>query len=335
MSADFLQPMTMRKTLELRRLAYENQHACSSCGHAFVQDELYHLGYDKEGHPLIVGNCCRSLLHETAVRHGFHHRHFVVPRRDASLWRYMNLAKFVSLLAAKSLFFARMDTFEDPFECAIGLGVHREWYQRTEYEIFVARTIELVNTPIPGYPFPPKEAREQNIAQLISEYESRGETRMSERIYASCWHESQSESAALWKLYGGNDGSAVAIRTTYGSLRDGILDRKEEGDRYDIQMGKVVYIDYEGIILNYHVAPFRKRAAFEHEKEIRAILHLYGDNLPLGISVPFDLMNVIHDVVVSPLAPKWFSDLVVELAKRFDSPLKVLPSRLNVDPLHC
>jgi hypothetical protein len=334
MNPDSLQPMTMRFTLGLRRLQYEHQHACSVCGHAFVQDDLYHLGYDRNGDPLIVGNCCRDHLSETAVRHGFYPRRFISPEMNANLWRYTNLAKFVSLLATKSIFFARMDTFDDPFECAIGLGLHREWYRKAKYESFVARAIEVVNTPVPGYGLPPKEARERNIAQLISDYEGREEARLSERIFASCWHESKTESAALWKLYGGSDGSAVAIKTTYKSLRDGILDRDEEGDRYKIDIGRVEYIDYENVILHHLDAPFRKRAAFEHEKEVRAIFRFHAEDLPAGIGVPVDLANVVSDVVVSPLAPQWFGDLVVELCRRFDCPLKVSPSGLNVEPLY-
>jgi hypothetical protein len=273
-------------------------------------------------------------LSETAVRHGFHPRRFVAPEKEAILWRYMNLAKFASLLATKSLFFARMDTFEDPFECAIGIGMHREWYQKAKYENFVAQAIEVVNTPVPGYGLPSKEARDENIAKLIADFESKGERRMSERIYASCWHESNSESSALWKLYGGSDGSAVAIRTTYKSLRDGILDLKEEGDRYRIDIGRVEYIDYENVILHHLDAPFRKRAAFEHEKEVRAILRWHTKDLPPGVAVPFDMAKVVHSVIVSPLAPQWFADLVAELCKRFDCPLKVSTSGLNVEPLY-
>jgi hypothetical protein len=247
----------------------------------------------------------------------------------------MNLAKFVSLLSGKSLFFARMDTFDDPFECAIGLGVNREEYQKSKFANFVAQAYMVVNTPVPGYELPSKEAREKNFAKLISDYASRGEVKLSERIYASCWHESVSESAALWKLYGGNDGSAVAIKTTYGSLRDGILDRKEEGDRYKVEIGRVEYIDYGNTILHHLDAPFRKREAFEHEKEVRAIFKIHAEDAPTGISVPIDLMNVVHDVVVSPLAPQWFSSLVVKLCNKFDCNLKVSHSGLNAEPLFC
>ena len=35
---------------------------------------------------------------------------------DAVLWRYMDFTKFVSLLEKSSLFFARADKLEDPFE---------------------------------------------------------------------------------------------------------------------------------------------------------------------------------------------------------------------------
>lgn len=41
---------------------------------------------------------------------------YEVPDDDAVLWRYMDLAKFVSLLKDKALYMTRADMFEDPFE---------------------------------------------------------------------------------------------------------------------------------------------------------------------------------------------------------------------------
>lgn len=330
-----LQPMTGRYTLALRRLAYEHHAACSKCERLFVQDDLYHLGYDDTSLPMIVGNCCKHLLHETAVRHGFHPRRFSAPSDGACLWRYMSLAKYISLLSTKALHFARMDTFDDPFEGAIGMGKHRDEYRNRIHEHMLGEIRRVVNMPPPdGYPIRTEEERAANISRLISEYENREPLSISERSYASCWHENKTESEALWKLYGGMDGLAVALRTTYGSLREGILDRHVEGDRYEIEIGRVHYIDYEDVILHHLDAPFRKRLAFEHEKEVRAILRFHSGERPFGLSVPVDLAVIIHSVVVSPLAPRWFEELVTEIGKRFECSATANKSSLNVDPLH-
>jgi hypothetical protein len=38
------------------------------------------------------------------------------PNLDITVWRYMDFAKYVSLLANKALYFTRLDLFDDPFE---------------------------------------------------------------------------------------------------------------------------------------------------------------------------------------------------------------------------
>jgi hypothetical protein len=44
------------------------------------------------------------------------HKVFEQPQPDANLWRYMDLSKYVSMLATGSLWFARMDLLGDPYE---------------------------------------------------------------------------------------------------------------------------------------------------------------------------------------------------------------------------
>ena len=40
----------------------------------------------------------------------------------AKLWRYMDLAKFISLIGKKKLYFASLESFEDIFEGAKGIA---------------------------------------------------------------------------------------------------------------------------------------------------------------------------------------------------------------------
>jgi hypothetical protein len=47
------------------------------------------------------------------------HPTFKAPaNREASLWRYMDFTKYVSMLEVKALFLARVDQFGDAFEGA-------------------------------------------------------------------------------------------------------------------------------------------------------------------------------------------------------------------------
>ena len=44
------------------------------------------------------------------------HQDLTPPSPDATLWRYMDFTKFASVLEKQSLFFARANELEDPFE---------------------------------------------------------------------------------------------------------------------------------------------------------------------------------------------------------------------------
>jgi hypothetical protein len=44
------------------------------------------------------------------------HPDFPAGSLDATIWRYIDFTKLVSILNSRSLFFARADQFDDPFE---------------------------------------------------------------------------------------------------------------------------------------------------------------------------------------------------------------------------
>jgi hypothetical protein len=56
-----------------------------------------------------------------------------IPDDDTILWRYMDLAKFISLLKDKTLYMTRADMFEDPFEGAVGLLRNQKEYDDSFY----------------------------------------------------------------------------------------------------------------------------------------------------------------------------------------------------------
>lgn len=58
-----------------------------------------------------------------------------LPKETDFLWRYMSFEKFVSLLSEESLFFSRVDKFEDPFEGFIPPSV-TEHYERNRKNIY-------------------------------------------------------------------------------------------------------------------------------------------------------------------------------------------------------
>lgn len=63
---------------------------------------------------------------------------------DIVLWKYMSLSKFLYLLNTHSLYFCRLDCFDDPFEGSLSLldkglfrctDENRQYWEREEKDI--------------------------------------------------------------------------------------------------------------------------------------------------------------------------------------------------------
>ena len=84
----------------------------------------------------------------------------------------------------------------------------------------------------------------------------------------SCWHESEHESDAMWKLYS-SSGQGIAIESTIEQLRASL------GNLQGLQIDRVRYMDFDRDSIekgHRHYALFIKRKAFEHEREVRATI---------------------------------------------------------------
>ncbi len=222
------------------------------------------------------------------------------------VWRYMSLAKLVSLLKARNLYLSRIDQFSDPYEgtttprTAEGIG---EFLRRT--------------------------GAKSPLADVLGFYEkSRRGT------FVSCWHANEHETEAMWRLYCG-DGGGVAVQSTYGGLLEAI--RWHQG----VYIGQVRYVDY-GIAsfpdANAFYPVMHKRAAFAHEREVRIVRYLPEsptEEQPTGLTLPVDLSSMCNAVFVSPSAPKYYFDAVhgvlEALAPGLEARLKW--SQMNTPPL--
>jgi hypothetical protein len=233
----------------------------------------------------------------------------------AQIWRYLDLAKFLSLLEKSALYFCRVDLLGDPFEGSRPRGEDALW----------EGILKQDDTK--------KEVLKYN-KQMINE-----SRRMIRRtMYANCWHLNDHESAAMWHVYS-RDAASIALQSTFGRLRDCLHD--------SIHIGIVKYIDYEtesvpfDNMFNYFL---HKRKSFEHERELRALIWTMerstvegkaewkvSSEQP-GIEVPVDLTQLVEQVVIAPEAPGWFFDLVVEVVKRYGFELEVRQSSLSAKP---
>lgn len=221
------------------------------------------------------------------------HSELHLPPDDSMLWRYLSFTKFVSLLDQQALFFARADKLGDPFEGSVS-----------------KTTVDL-------RPHVHKGLSESGISAL-----TRAQRNMPRFTLINCWHSSEYESDAMWRLYSGEyDG--IAIRTTIESLKQSFT-----GDQR-IFLGRVAYVDYETALIpegNVLLPYLTKRKSFEHENEVRAIymealrdgpVDLSQDICEIGLFFDVDISRIVSEIVVAPFAQEWFLALVRSVASRY------------------
>ena len=162
---------------------------------------------------------------------------------------------------------------------------------------------------------------------------------MREAVFISCWHQSEFESDAMWKLYAPKYGG-IAIKSN--------CQRLVECFRCDdaIFISAVSYVNYdtthipEGNALSPYVF---KRQEFNHEHEVRAVSLIlektHDQDTPgrsrttNGVCYSVDLNVLIEEIRVDPIAEPWFFDLVCSVVDRYDLNISVFPSALADEPV--
>lgn len=318
-----MQEMTHRHSRELDIFYKEHRNCCTNCGKAFKEGMRVHLGYSSNQIPAVLCDTCASKLEETVVRYSWMKQKFELPAPNDKLWRYMDLGKFIHLISNRKLYFSSASAFDDPFEGAKGVLTRKEKWDRFYLDFFR----EAIRTA-PGMSVESKEPDriEKDAQRLLSQMNSDGETER-KHTFISCWHCNEFESEAMWKLYSCNIQNAVAIQTTASRLYEA-LDR----DPY-IDIGKVNYIDYDRKFAPINRAFWYKRKSFEHEREVRAVIHSF-DCSSVGISVPVDINMLIESIYISPYAPKWFEEVVQSVVEKYEITGSVVHSNMAETPFY-
>lgn len=242
------------------------------------------------------------------------HTSFTSIDDNNKLWRYMDFSKFIDILENNSLFFTRADKFEDKFEGSYPKGNKIEWEkrQRGKYD--------------------------DNFKEFIN-WQSLVIKKLRKYTCISCWHANEFESDAMWKLYSQSN-EAIAIQSSFGRLKKSFDDESK-----NVYIGKVNYIDYDKECINesclYNFV-LNKRKSFIHEQEVRAVVGLADftqikrPNCDLketppdfGVNINVNLEELVEKIYISPLAPKWFADLVKKVIKRYGYDFEVNYSKLK------
>jgi hypothetical protein len=241
----------------------------------------------------------------------------------------MDFAKYVALLRSNSLHFARLDKLEDPFEGSLTKAEYEE-YQATAAQGEAKGDL-------------PDDWKGRYFDVLLQN--ARNARRS---CYVNCWHINHHESEAMWRLYS-QSGFAIALRSTYSTLRDTLPTGQEGGVYVGPFLGKVTYVDHftEQLPKGNALAPImNKRPSFDHEQECRAIVwrpepdeylfHPDPESLlagyPVGLHLKVNLASLVTYVAVSPLAPKWFTDNVADVTQKYGYAWEVKASSLAVQP---
>jgi len=316
-----MQVMTHRWTDDLLQLKNENYDNCTECGVEFKKGEVAHLGFNQNDEPIQACDKCTSNLKETADRHSYSPRPYKAPGKESCLWRYMDFAKYVSLLSSNSMYFARADKLGDPFEGAKGLHSKKEKWNEPYLSFF--RHTERNPSPPVKTAYSDDEI-EENAQRRLAKREHRGK-QARKTTFINCWHENDSESEAMWKLYSNFLDYAVAVKTTYLNLYESM------GKKPHIYIGRVKYLDYKKDYAGVHEAFWRKRKSFEYEREVRAIVY-DPECSEIGKYIDCNLEILLKRIYVSHTSPKWFHELVIETTKKYGINAPVKYSEIKESP---
>jgi hypothetical protein len=240
------------------------------------------------------------------------------------IWRYMDFVKFVSLLTTRSLYFACPLQLNDPFE-----GCVPRSHAKAEMQI-VQKLVDDMLTLKPYFAAQSSSSLQQfdDRMQILRQELRSAPRKAASRFGVSCWHMSEHESEAMWKLYSAL-GQGLAIESTIGKLKASL------GDAEGVQIDAVRYMDFDQDPIekgHRHYRLFIKRKCFEHEKELRATILL--SERGTGFRVKCDLDVLISRVHVSPFVENYVRDAVEALCLGDAHILKkpVLQSRLLHEP---
>jgi hypothetical protein len=209
----------------------------------------------------------------------------------------MDFTKFVSMLENRGLFFSRLDLLGDPFEGS-----------RTRAD--------------------EENAREHYGKTVVAAAAYHTETFSRKRVMVNCWHMSEHESAAMWKIYAAG-GKTLAIQSTFDKVRGAVAGAV-------VGVGLVEYVDHITGRMNerhpFYSTFMQKQDWFEYEKEVRALVYNRDNEIPeRGVFVSVDLASVLESIYAAPESGT-LSELVQGVVARYGLNIPVRRSSLDDRP---
>jgi hypothetical protein len=229
------------------------------------------------------------------------------PSSDAYVWRYLNFTQLLSIIERDAIWFTHVNDFEDPYEGTIPkANLEKEIEEiKDEFDITHEKAVD--------------------IHDFIA---GKNNSSVSE-AYVNCWNVNAHQSAALWEQYVDSQ-QGIAIRTTVNNLINA-LDRSDR----NLTFGNIEYIDYDNDAIPEGEIPtlYHKRESFEHEEEYRiSYIPSKEDDVAKGFYVDVNTDILLDRIMISPIAPNWFSELVQKVLTQYNIDCEVRESGLYSDP---
>ena len=217
-------------------------------------------------------------------------------KESLRLWRYMDLARLISLLETEAIWLARADTFKDRHEGRFP----------NEMRMLMVKAYKSFSKDDPS---PVKNADD------FQDY-------LLKNTFISCWHKNIDENMAMWEIYG-RDTYAIAVQTTVGRINKSIDSSRLSG--HSLFLKPVSYKNSEDVpgVLRYEDCFFRKREHFAFEEEVRISFDMYSPenptkDTPYGYGLPASINILIECIYVHPDSSEWFVDVVNSITKHYE-----------------
>lgn len=227
---------------------------------------------------------------------------------DLKIWRYLSLAKFISILEDKALYFTRSDRFKDPLDGRYLPGKDpRGTYILAEDKAKFQNGEEKTIKKVGGQP-----VRDLADSQRPS-------------ILINCWQINENESSVMWNSLKSDDG--IAIQSSLHKLEKALKGQPNTIIR------PVKYLDYdveEPPSTNLFDVFFHKRAMFTDERELRIVVHSFavnGQPVEHGALIPIDISLLIEAVYISPNAESWLTTLLQKIQIKYELDKPIIPSK--------
>ena len=315
------------KNREQQWFLLHHNEKCTICGKPLVTAPMSKSYYGEDEHSNfqhVCGSCRNHLI--SPLEWTKHRLEFIVPEENATLWKYMDLAKLVSLFSKRTLYLRRLDKLDDKYEGAICSERGKEHTDfNLSFSAHIRVSCDLVKKQtkdIPAEEF--NRLKNEKIESMKQEREH-----MRSTTFISCWSKNSIESEAMWRLYAKDMKCGVAIKTTYKKLFFAI------NPEADVEIGQVHYNEYgENDFVGLHPVWY-KRKSLNYENEVRIVTRAEETrDFDWGVSIPVDVNALIQEIVVSPEADIWFIEVVTELCSKYNISSPVRTSEIQISPYY-